>query len=218
MIINKCYLKDIRDYEDKTGKNILSLFENYSILNLIEIMQAMKPELTEENCIAIIDNHFNNGGSIDEIFLELRNVLVGYEIIGDGTKDSDEGQPVENIENYKTLTDFYIHLSMQLMALGINYSEFWSITTKEMYQIFNAIQQKSVMDFNKNMQEYHIFASLIAGAIWGKPAKEAPHIDINDLKDNEEIIDTPYGEMSRADYKVLLEMMKLDTKAGLEEE
>ena len=218
MIINKCYLKDIRDYEDKTGKNILSLFENYSISNLLEIMQAMKPELTEDDCIAIIDNHFSNGGSIDEIFLELRNVLVGYEIIGDGTKDSDEKQPVENIENYKTLTDFYIHLSMQLMALGISYSEFWSLTTKEMYQVFNAIQQKSILEFNKQMQGYHILAGLIGGGVWGKLPKEAPHIDINELRDPEEIINTPYGEMSRADYKVLLEMMKLDAKVGVEEE
>ena len=218
MIINKCYLKDIRDYEDKTGKNILSLFENYSISNLLEIMQAMKPELTEEDCIVIIDNHFSNGGSIDEIFLELRNVLVGYEIIGDGTKDSDEKQPVENIENYKTLTDFYIHLSMQLMALGISYSEFWSLTTKEMYQVFNAIQQKTVIDFNNKMQEYNIMAGLVASAVYGNPVKDVPHIDIDDLKDPEEIINTPYGEMSRADYKVLLEMMKLDAKVGVEED
>lgn len=218
MIINKCYLKDIRDYEDRTNKNILSLFESYKLQNLLEIMQAMKPELNDEACIAIIDNHFSNGGSVEELFIELRNVLVGYEIIGDGTSSNDdENSNVEDITNYRTLTDFYIHLSMQLMSLGVSYSEFWSLTTKEMYQVFNAIQQKSVMDFNKNMQEYNILASLIAGAVWGKPAKEAPHIDLNELKDPEEIINTPYGEMSRADYKVLIEMLKLDKAVGLEE-
>lgn len=218
MIINKCYLKDIRDYEDRTGTNILSLFENFSITNLIEIMCAMKPELDVDSCIAIIDNHFSNGGSIDELFIELRNVLVGYEIVGDGTKENDENSNVENIENYKTLTDFYIHLSMQLMALGISYSEFWSLTTKEMYQVFGAIQQKSILEFNKQMQGYHILAGLIGGGVWGKLPKEAPYIDINDMKDPEEIINTPYGEMSRADYKAMLELLKLDSKVGVEEE
>lgn len=218
MIINKCYLKDIRDYEDRSGKNILSLFEKFSITNLIEIIHAMKPDIQEDECIALIDNYFISGGSIEELFLELRNILVGYEIVGDGSSSTEENNNVEDITEYKTLTDFYIHLSMQLMSLGVSYSEFWSLTTKEMYQVFNSIQQKTVMDFNKNMQEYHILAGLIGGAVWGKPAKEAPHIDINDLKDPEEIINTPYGEMSRADYKILLEMLKLDNKVGVEED
>lgn len=218
MIINKCYLKDIRDYEDRTGKNILSLFENYGVTNLIEIMQAMKPDLDEESCIAIIDNHFNEGGSIEELFIELRNVLVGYEINGDGLDSKDKNTSVENIEDYKTLTDFYTHLSMQLMALGVSYSEFWSFTTKEMYQVFNAIQQKSVIEFNQKMVEYDILARMTAGANWGKPVDEVPHIDLDNLKDPEEEIDTPYGVMTRADYKVLLEMLKLDAKTGLEED
>lgn len=215
MIINECYLKDIRNYEYKSGKNILSLFEKFSITNLIEIMQAMKPDLTEGDCLLVIDNHFNNGGSIEELFIELRNVLVGYEIIDDGTS---KNANTEDITEYKTLTDFYTHLCMQLMSLGISYSEFWSLTTKEMYQVFNAIQQKTVIDFNNKMQEYNIMAGLVASAVCGNPVKDVPHIDIDDLKDPEEIINTPYGEMSRADYKVLLEMLKLDKQVGLEED
>lgn len=211
MIINKCYLKDIRDYEDRTGKNILDLFKEVSILNVIEIIQAIKPSITENESIAFIDSYFNAGGSLYDLMLELRNVILGYEIDDDGTKDKNEGKNVENIEEYKTMTDFYMNLCQQLMALGVSYSEFWKLTTKEMYQVFNTIQIKNVTEFNNDMTKGHLIAGMIASGVWGKLPEKAPYISLEDLKDPDEIIKTPYGEMTRAewyDYQAMLELDK----------
>lgn len=164
--------------------------------------------MSEEELCKIIDDYLEEGHGIGDLFIELRNVLVGYDLEKDEKRQrSDEETDIagtyEDITSYTYLSDFYMHLCMQLMSLGMSYNEFWALTTKEMYQAFEAIQQKMVMDYNREMQYAHTQAALIGGAVWGKLSKEAPHIDMEDLRDPDEIIETEFGEMTREDYKLM---------------
>lgn len=211
MLVNKCYLKDIREYEDKHQINVLSLFERVTFSNLLQILSIFYKDMEEEELCQIIDEYLREGHSLSDLFNELRNVLVGYDIEKEEKKVHDEDMKdvsgtFEDITSYRYLSDFYMHLCMQLMSLGMSYSEFWSLTTKEMYQAFEAIQQKMVMDYNREMQVAHTQAALIGGAVWGKLSKEAPHIDIEDLRDQDELIETDAGLMTREEYKLYKEL------------
>lgn len=205
MLVNKCYLKDIRDFEDKHKINILTLFEKVSFINLMQILSIFYKDLPEEELYKIIDEYLEDH-SLNDFFIELRNTLLGYDVDEDTKKrENSDIETIrgsyEDITSYKYLSDFYMHLCMQLMSLGMSYSEFWSLTTKEMYQAFEAIRQKMVMDYNRDMQVAHTQAALIGGAVWGKLAKEAPHIDMESLRDPDEMIDTEAGPMTREEYK-----------------
>ena len=156
-----------------------------------------------------------------DLYLELRNVLLGYTVnkcdIDEEEKEDNTGT-FEDVKQYRFLSDFYMHLCMQLMSLGMSYSEFWSLTTYDMYKAFEAIQQKMVYDYNRHMQGYHMLAGLIGGGVWGKLPKEAPQINMEDLHDPDEEIDTPLGRMTREDYKSAVALQKVfaanDAKYG----
>lgn len=207
MLVNKCYLKDIRDFEDEQHINVLSLFEKLSVENLVLILSILYRNKETGELYEIIDKYIDEGHSLNDLFIELRNVVLGYDVEEAEKKerniDANEiAGTYEDITSYKTLTEFYTHLCMQLMSLGMSYSEFWSLTTREMYQTFEAIQQKMVMDYNREMQIWHNGAAMIGGAVWGKLPDKAPSIDIEELRNPDELIDTEEGQMTREEYRI----------------
>jgi hypothetical protein len=207
MLVNKCYLKDIRDFEDEQHINVLSLFEKLSVENLVLILSILYRNKKVEELYDEIDKYIDEGHSLNDLFIELRNVVLGYDVEEAEKKqkniDANEiAGTYEDITSYKTLTEFYTHLCMQLMSLGMSYSEFWSLTTREMYQTFEAIQQKMVMDYNREMQIWHNGAAMIGGAVWGKLPDKAPSIDIEELRNPDELIDTEEGQMTREEYRI----------------
>lgn len=207
MLVNKCYLKDIREYEENTNTNILRLFDKVSVLNIVKLLQVFYRELSEDDALVMLDEYCDiENKSIVDVIVELRDALLGYKYIeNNDVYNEDLAGTVEDVNTYSTLTDFYMHLGMQLMSLGVTYNEFWSLTTKEMYQLFNSIQQKIIIDFNKDMQINHINAGMIGAAVHGLLPKDAPQIDINEMNNNnkEEIIinHSKYGEISLADLE-----------------
>lgn len=211
MIRFKCYLKDIREYEDKTNSNILKLFDKISISNLVTIIKIFNSNFSDEDCYREIDEYLKNeDNSIIDLYDELRNSLLGYEykINTNNNDNGSEDSEYEDISKYECLTDFYMKLCMQLMSLGVTYQEFWSFTTKEMYQVFYGIQQKMILDYNTKMQIAHTQAGLIGAAVWGKLPDKPPQIDkkehsLTDFEDDEEI-DTPLGRMTRGNYNLYL--------------
>ena len=223
-MVNKCYLKDIKDFEERTNINVLSLFESFSISNLILIFSIFYKDMQEQEICEIIDSLFSEGYTIEKIFIEIRDILLGYKVEDNEIDEEDNIEKpditgsFEDIRQYKFLSDFYMHLCMQLMSLGMSYSEFWSLTTRDMYKAFDAIQQKMVFDYNRQMQLAHSQAAMIGGAVWGKLDKKAPQIDIEELHNPDEIIDTPLGRMTREDYKSAVALQKVfaanDAKYG----
>ena len=210
MLVNKCYLKDIRDFEEEQKINVLRLFENISISSIKMLLSIIYRNISDEEKYRIIDEYLQSGKGLVDMVEELRNIILGYDV--DKYKNREipdeleEISSLEDVTQYEYLHDFYIHLCMQLMHLGMTYNEFWSLTTKEMYQTYDAMKQKMIMDYNKDMREYHMLANMIAGAVWNKGLKEPPQIDIEEVLDQSEEINTPYGRMTREDYKNFMAM------------
>ena len=214
-MVTKCYLKDIKDFEELHDINVLRLFERFSMNNLILLFSLFYKGMSDDDICKMIDSLFEQGYNVEKLFLYLRNILLGYKV---KDREDDEDEQIEkedktgtyeDIRQYDKLSDFYMHLCMQLMSLGMSYSEFWSLTTADMYKAFEAIQQKMVYDYNRQMQGYHILAGLIGGGVWGKLPKEAPQINMEDLHDPDELIETPLGKMTRQDYKNAVTLNKV---------
>ena len=206
MLIGKCYLKDIKEYEEKHRVNILTLFNNISVKNMKELLSIIYRTDDEDLFYNVMDEYIDEGHGVFDLMTEIKNIILGYDENKVKSLNEEQQKEIkdtyEDVTSYEYLSDFYMHLCMQLMSLGMSYSEFWSLTTKEMYQAFEAIQQKIVMDYNRHMQEYHTLAGLISSGVWGKLPEDAPHIDIDDTKDPNEIIQTEAGPMTRENYKL----------------
>lgn len=202
---NKVYVKDIRDWEDTHHINILRLFDKIGADNVISIITVIN-KCDYEIASDILDNLLVEH-DIVEIYNELRNVLLGYDYSETfKNKESTDDEDIVNniyddVSKYKYLSEYYMHVCMQLMSLGLSYTEFWSLCTKEIYQVFSAINQKQLLDYNKQIQINYATAALIGGAVWGKLPKQAPTLKMSDIVDEDTIIDTEFGEMTLGEYK-----------------
>ena len=105
---------------------------------------------------------------------EIKEALIG---VGDNNEADDEDKI--DITEFSSLTDLYTHFNMQLMSVGLSYSEFWAMNTKEMYRVFNSIMIKMQNDTNRELSNYHTLAAMVGGAVWGKLQKEPPKVKIN---------------------------------------
>lgn len=65
-----------------------------------------------------------------------------------------------------------------MMQVGLSYSEFWSMNTKEMYKVFDSLVIKMCNDTNTQLQNSYNLAALVGSAVWGKLPKKVPHVDI----------------------------------------
>lgn len=210
MLIRKCYLKDIKEYEEKHRVNILTLFNNISVKNMKELLSIIYRTDDEDLLYNVMDEYIDDEHGVFDLMTEIRSIILGYDENNiknlDEEKQNEIKNTYEDVTSYEYLSDFYMHLCMQLMSLGMSYSEFWSLTTKEMYQAFEAIQQKMVMDYNRHMQEYYNLAGLISSGVWGKLPEKVPFIDIEELRNPDEIIETEAGPMTREEYKIYKEL------------
>ena len=177
MLVKNFYLKDIKEYEDNTGKNILSFFDTISFNNIIELIRLGNNNCTETEASVILDYYLDNtNNGIVEALLEIKKCLLG---IGDNNDEDIDEEDKIDISEYKSLTDLYTQFNMQLMSVGLGYSEFWAMNTKEMYKVFNSICIKIQNETNRELSNYHTLAAMVGGAVWGKLQKEAPKVKLN---------------------------------------
>lgn len=185
MLIRSFNLIDIKKYENDTGKNILSFFDNIKFENILDLISLGNGNCGAECASDILDNYLKNGNNLMDAILEIKQSLVG---VGSNSDDDiDEADKID-ISKYDSLTDLYISFSMQLMSVGISYNEFWSMNTKEMYKVFNSIAVKMQNETNRELSNYHTLAAMIGGAVWGKLQKEPPRINIT-KNDKQEVDD-----------------------------
>lgn len=184
-LVRKFYLKDIKEYEDETGNSILKFFNDIKISNLIELIKLGNNNCEDDIAYRIFDNYLSiDGNTILTAILEIKEKLLG-------TSQTSDDELVDNsdmidITKFESLTDLYTHFSMQLMSVGLSYSEFWSMNTSEMYSVFNSICIKMQNETNRELSNYHTLAAMIGGAVWGKLQKEAPRVDFtkNDIEED----------------------------------
>ena len=176
MLVRNFNLKDIKEYEDSTGANILNFFNDISFTNLIELVKLGNGKCDDELACKIIDNYLSiPDNTLLSGLLEIKEKLLG-------TSETSDDELVDNndtidITKFESLTDLYTHFSMQLMSVGLSYSEFWAMNTKEMYSVFNSICIKMQNETNRELSNYHTLAAMIGGAVWGKLQKDAPRVD-----------------------------------------
>lgn len=175
-LVRKFYLKDIKEYEDETGNSILKFFNDIKISNLIELIKLGNNNCEDDIAYRILDDYLSiEGNTILTAILEIKEKLLGTgETSDDELADNND---IIDITKFESLTDLYTHFSMQLMSVGLSYSEFWAMNTSEMYSVFNSICIKMQNETNRELSNYHTLAAMIGGAVWGKLQKDAPRVD-----------------------------------------
>ena len=176
-LVRKFYLKDIKEYEDETGNSILKFFNDIKISNLIELIKLGNNHCEDDIAYRILDYYLSiDGNTILTAILEIKEKLLGIS----GTSDDElvDNNDTIDITKFESLTDLYTHFSMQLMSVGLSYSEFWAMNTNEMYSVFNSICIKMQNETNRELSNYHTLAAMIGGAVWGKLQKEPPRVNL----------------------------------------
>jgi hypothetical protein len=174
VLIRNFNLIDIKKYEDNMGVNLLTYFETLSINNIIELIRLGNSNCNYDTASMILDNYLINNTLLDAM-LEIKEKLIG---VGDNnTTEIDEEDKID-ITKFNSLTELYTHFCMQLMSVGLGYSEFWAMNTKEMYSAFNSIIIKLQNETNRELSNYHTLAAMVGGAVWGKLQKEPPKVNI----------------------------------------
>ena len=176
MLVRNFNLKDIKEYEDSTGANILNFFNDISFSNLIELVKLGNGKCDEDLACRIIEDYLSiPGNTLLSGILEIKEKLLGY---GNNNEIDENSEDTVDITKYNSLTELYMHFNMQLMSVGLSYSEFWAMNTKEMYSVFNSICVKMQNVTNRELSNYHTLAAMIGGAVWGKLQKEPPKVNL----------------------------------------
>lgn len=187
MLVRNFYLKDIKKYEDETGNNILSFFEDIKFSNMIDLIRLGNNNCSEEQACDMLEKYLaNDSNSIVSVMLEIKENLLG---IGDNSDNDVPDEDKVDITSYNSLTDLYTQFNMELMSVGLSYSEFWAMNTKEMYRVFNSICIKIQNETNRELSNYHTLAAMVGGAVWGKLQKDAPKVNMTPINRDKDVDD-----------------------------
>ena len=187
MLVKNFYLKDIKKYEDETGNNILSFFNDIKFSNMIDLIRLGNNNCSKEQASKILDEYLaQDNHTILSVMLEIKENLIG---IGDNNDNDVDDEDKIDITNYNSLTELYNNFNMQLMSVGLSYSEFWAMNTKEMYRVFNSICIKIQNETNRELSNYHTLAAMIGGAVWGKLQKDAPKVNMTTINRDKDVDD-----------------------------
>lgn len=187
MLVKNFYLKDIKQYEDETCNNILSFFDDIKFSNMIDLIKLGNNNCSEEQACVILEKYLaDDNNTIVSAMLDIKEALLG---LGDNTDNDVPDEDKIDITNYNSLTGLYNQFNMQLMSVGLGYSEFWAMNTKEMYKVFNSICIKIQNETNRELSNYHTLAAMVGGAVWGKLQKDAPKVSMTPVNNNKDIDD-----------------------------
>lgn len=185
LLVREFNLIDIKKYESETGNNILSFFKDIKLSNIVDLIRLGNGYCDEDRAYRILDYYLElEDNTLMSAILEIKEKLLG--IGNEEDNDVDEEDKID-ISKFESLTDLYIHFSMQLMSVGLSYSEFWDMNTKEMYKVFNSIAIKMQNETNRELSNYHVLAAMVGGAVWGKLQKEPPKVNYANVNDNRDL-------------------------------
>ena len=202
MIVEKYYVKDIKEYEESTGKSVISILKDQDFDGLVDLIRLGIPRKpSKDTCYDILDSYLLQGHDLLDVFEEVRQCLFGDQMT------EEEQENGINLEEFRNLTDAYNKMCFDIMSIGISYNEFWSFSTKDMYDAFNSCTQKMENDINRQLSLAYNSAAMIGASVWGKLPKKVPHVDLVDHSN--EIVNTEYGEMTRGEYNDLVKMQAL---------
>lgn len=201
-LIKRFILNDIRDYELDNNVNLMDYFSDVLDLNnLIELIKIGN-RTDEKSAIGILSRYLvNPDNNLKSAYIEVRDELLG--------KKPEEGNE-DNLETkqYDSLTDIFNELCKRAIeeVNGITYSEFWSMSTKEMYQIVDGLNKRKIEQYNEDLTKMHTMACMINQAMWGKLDKNPPQIkekQTTNINKNEKIFVEGIGYLTQDEYKVI---------------
>ena len=203
MLVEKYYVKDIKEYEERTGMSVISILKEQDFDGLVDLIRlGMQSKPTKDKCYDILDQYLLQGHDLVDAFEEVRQCLFGDQM----TEEEQEEEGI-NLSQFKTLTEAYNKMCFDIMSVGISYNEFWNFSTRDMYDAFNSCTQKIENDINRQLSLAYNSAALIGASVWGKLPKKVPQVDLVDHSN--EIVQTEYGEMTRGEYNDLVKMQAL---------
>lgn len=201
MLVEKYYVKEIREYEEMTGISVISILKGQDFDGLVDLIRLGLPSKpTKDKCYDLLDSYLLQGHDLIDVFEEVRQCLFGDPV------DEDEEEGI-NLNEFEYLTDAYNKMCFDIMSVGISYNEFWNFSTRDMYDAFNACTQKIENDINRQLSLAYNSAALIGASVWGKLPKKIPQVDLVDH--SKEVVQTEYGEMTRGEYNDLVKMQAL---------
>ena len=202
MLVEKYYVKDIKEYEERTGMSVISILKEQDFDGLVDLIRlGMQSKQTKDKCYDILDQYLLQGHDLLDVFEEVRQCLFGDQMTEEEQEDG------INLEEFEYLTDAYNKMCFDIMSVGISYNEFWNFSTRDMYDAFNSCAQKIENDINRQLSLAYNSAALIGASVWGKLPKKVPQVDLVDH--SSEIVQTEYGEMTRGEYNDLVKMQAL---------
>ena len=202
MLVDKYYVKDIKEFEELTGNSVISILTERDFDGLVDLIRlGMPSKPTKDKCYDILDQYLLQGHDLLDVFEEVRQCLFGDQMTEEEQEDG------INLEEFEYLTDAYNKMCFDIMSVGISYNEFWSFSTRDMYDAFNSCAQKIENDINRQLSLAYNSAALIGASVWGKLPKKVPQVDLVDHSN--EIVQTEYGEMTRGEYNDLVKMQAL---------
>lgn len=198
-LVNRFYLKDIREYEDSNNVNIIHFFDDtLNLTNLIELIKIGTHKNTEQACDILQVYLEDPNNNMESAYIEIRDVLLGKQVSEGDNKNLDA-------KEYNSLTDLFSELCSQMLSMGISYSEFWGMNTKEMYKVADGLKDKQVIQFNEDIAKNHILAGMVGAAVWGKLGNKPPQIEVDSEDDIDDEVDSIYieglGEMTAEEYQ-----------------
>ena len=202
MLVDKYYVKDIKEFEELTGKSVISILKEQDFDGLVDLIRlGMPSKPTKDKCYDILDQYLLQGHDLLDVFEEVRQRLFGDQMTEEEQEDG------INLEEFEYLTDAYNKMCFDIMSVGISYNEFWSFSTRDMYDAFNSCAQKIENDINRQLSLAYNSAALIGASVWGKLPNKVPQVDLADHSN--EIVQTEHGEMTRDEYNYLVKMQAL---------
>lgn len=196
-------LRDIREFEVDSGKSILELISYIDIYNLIEIIMLGNSGIDEEGACRLLDSYLESGEDLVSAYKECKECLLGN--LGDDVDGDNETIDIN-------LSDVLDKFCMQLMSVGLGYSEFWDMDTYEMYRVFEKIEGKIVADLNRQISTNHLLAQMIGGAVWGKLPAEPPSVNKQEEQSSEFISSREYGEVDKGTLSSILALRGICNK------
>lgn len=214
MLVKRFYVDDIRKYEDENNKSIIDLFnvvDEFSFSHVADLIVLGNANYTIELACEILDDYLQDN-KIQDAYKEIKDCLLGIADIDDNIED--DVKSGIDIQQYRNMTEIYQKFCMNLMSMGLNYSEFWSLTTKEMYQLFESIMLKVVNDINRQLYVNHVQAGEIGAAFAGKLDNEPPRISYGEAEEEQDIYIEGVGEVDKQTLNNVLELEALKAKYG----
>lgn len=165
-LVNRFYIKDLREYEREHDVNLISYFEDaFNLLNLIELIR-LGNRCNEEKACELLDIYLEQ---LDTDMLTAYNIIRD-ELLGKPIVDTDECNL--NTVDYEDLTSLLDVLCQQAISFGLSRTEFLDMDTKEMYKIIDGFKHRKTEQLNEEIAKNHYLAGMVGAAVWGKLPKK----------------------------------------------